>query len=400
MLETLIETLQLLGEWIADAAPLLLTVGVCLAPWVLPLLVLLVAARVFIVLPLRRREWAHLFLDLLEMGAKQGRSPESLIVEVASTADKMLGRGFARLADRVRAGDSLGRALAKLPGLLPEPLTAMLQAGEQARDIRKVLAPGRAALAAGPSRTMGAFHYLPVFWAGPPMLAVAQFLLIVIIPKFNEIYRDLLEGLALPGSTRLLFASAPYFWPLGVALLLVLCFGLSLVFERGQRFWFSVYLRRFKALGDRVLFRLPWRRKRMQRDFSAMLALLLDAGMPEADAVSLAAQSTANSVFIARAQTVVERLRQGVKLTEAIRVFDDTGEFHWRLVNAAHAGSGFLRALEGWHDALDAKAFQQEQAASQAISTALIVLNGALVCWIALAIFQPMVKVVQEGAMW
>jgi hypothetical protein len=29
-----------------------------------------------------------------------------------------------------------------------------------------------------------------------------------------------------------------------------------------------------------------------------------------------------------------------------------------------------------------------------------IVLNGALVCLIALAIFQPMIAVIQEGTMW
>ena len=41
----------------------------------------------------------------------------------------------------------------------------------------------------------------------------------------------------------------------------------------------------------RLRFWLPWRRKRMQRDFSAMLALLLDSEVPEQKAVSLAAAS-------------------------------------------------------------------------------------------------------------
>jgi len=46
---------------------------------------------------------------------------------------------------------------------------------------------------------------------------------------------------------------------------------------------------------QRVRFRLPWQLKRMQRDFSVMLAILLDAGMPEPEAVSLAADCTANT---------------------------------------------------------------------------------------------------------
>jgi type II secretory pathway component PulF len=368
--------------------------------WVLPLVVLLVAARVFIVLPLRRRERALAFLDLLEMSVKRGRSPENMIVEIAATGDRTLGKDFCRLAAQVQGGASLGRALALVPGFLPEPNAAMLRAGERVRDIRKVLPPCRAVLAAGPSRAMGAFNYLPVFSPGLPMLVIVQFLAIVILPKYQEIWRDLLERRPLPGTTLLFLALARYAAPTSLVPLAVILVLFSLMFERGRRFWFAGCYRVLKPFGDRVLFRLPWRRKRMQRDFSAMLAILLDAGMPEADAVSLAAQSTANGVFIARAQMVVERLRQGVKLTEAIRALDDTGEFQWRLANAAHAGTGFLRALQGWHDALEAKAFQQEQAASQAISTVFIVLNGALACWIALAIFQPMVKVIQEGTMW
>src|SRR5206468_9594592 len=59
-----------------------------------------------------------------------------------------------------------------------------------------------------------------------------------------------------------------------------------------------------------------------------------------------------------RAQRVLAALEQGVKLDEAVRAFDDNGEFHWRLTNATHARGGFLAALRGWHEALDAKAFQ------------------------------------------
>ena len=400
MINTFAEALNIIWGWLAFAVPFLLTVAFYIAPWALPLVVLLVAGRVFIVLPLRRRERTLAFLDLVEMGLNHGRSPEHIVVEIAATGDTTLGTDFARLAGRIRDGDSLGRALAKVPAFLPDPVTAMLQAGEQMRDIRKVLPPCRAALASGPSRAMGAFNYLPVFSPGLPMLAVVQFLMIIIVPKFQEIYFDLLEGRSLPASTQLLLAYARYVAPASLVLVALFLFGLSFTFERGRRFWFACYSRLFKPLGDRCLFQLPWRRKRMQRDFSAMLAILLDAGMPEADAVRFAAQSTANRMFTARAHTAVERLQQGVKLTEAIRALDETGEFQWRLANAAHTGTGFLRALEGWHDALEAKSFQQEQAASQAISTAFIVLNGALVCFIAVAIFQPLIAVIQQGALW
>ena len=136
----------------------------------------------------------------------------------------------------------------------------------------------------------------------------------------------------------------------------------------------------------------------MQRDFSVMLALLLDVEVPEDKAVRLAAESTANRVFLMRAERVVADLRQGVKLTEAVRWLDDAGEFRWRLRNAAQAGRGFVAALDGWHETLEAKAFQQEQIASQTITTGFVFLNGLMVSLIAVALFQLLIAVIEVAA--
>jgi hypothetical protein len=119
-----------------------------------------------------------------------------------------------------------------------------------------------------------------------------------------------------------------------------------------------------------------------------MLALLLDAGVPEEKALRLAAVSTANGVFIRRAEKAAEALRDGAALTQAVQLLDDTGEFRWRLLNGAHGARGFFAALEGWQASLDARAFQLEQAAAQSISTSLILLNAVTVALIAAAVFQ------------
>jgi type II secretory pathway component PulF len=146
--------------------------------------------------------------------------------------------------------------------------------------------------------------------------------------------------------------------------------------------------------------RLPWRRKRLQRDFSAMLAILLDAGVPEVEAVTLAAQATANAVMIGRGIKVCDLLNRGVKLPEAIELMDDTPELRWRLTNALHRGSGFLRALAGWHEALDAKAFQLEQTAAQVFTAVLVLLNGAVVASIVIAVFMPLVDLINRATLW
>jgi type II secretory pathway component PulF len=146
---------------------------------------------------------------------------------------------------------------------------------------------------------------------------------------------------------------------------------------------------------DWIAWRVPWKQKKLQRTFSAMLAVLLDGSVPEAEAIQLAGDSTANEICRRRAQRVVAGLERGMKLDEAVRTFDDNGEFHWRLTNAIHGHHGFLNALRGWHEALDAKAFQQEEIATHVVTSGLVILNGVVVGLIATAMFGMLVMILR-----
>jgi type II secretory pathway component PulF len=153
--------------------------------------------------------------------------------------------------------------------------------------------------------------------------------------------------------------------------------------------------RSLAPLRDRILFALPWRRRRLQRDFCATLSLLLDTETPERTAVALAAEATASHVFIGRARRALADLAAGKPLREALRRIDNAGEFSWRLANAAAHPDGFLAALSGWMEALEAKAFQQEQTASQLITTGLVLCNGVVVGLIAAGIFTVLISLAE-----
>jgi hypothetical protein len=122
--------------------------------------------------------------------------------------------------------------------------------------------------------------------------------------------------------------------------------------------------------------------------------------VPESDAVRLAADCAANRAFIRHAETVITNLQQGQRLTEAVQALDDDGEFRWRLTNAVHAQDGFLRALTGWCESLDARAFQQEQAAALTLASALVVLNGLFVSLIVLSTFGALIAIVEIEILW
>jgi hypothetical protein len=101
-----------------------------------------------------------------------------------------------------------------------------------------------------------------------------------------------------------------------------------------------------------------------------------------------------------QAEKAVRDLESGLNLPLALRHFDREAEFGWRLANAAHEPNGFAAALSGWMEALDAKAFEEEQAFSQIVSTGLVLANGLLVALVVVGAFHILVSITNEVALW
>jgi len=353
----------------------------------------------FLTLPMRRNERARFFLDLLELGLKNGRTPEQAVLDAASSRDGSLGIHFFRFANALGKGLTLAQALNAVPRLVPPQVGAMLRAGIRLGDLQKLIPVCRQTLRDGVSQVRGALNYLLLFALvlTPASLIVPVVLRVKVLPKFMEVFRDLLAGHSLPALTRFVFGvNGPMF--LIQVILLVTTWCLLIGYIGGPR-----WRKRFNAITagfpDRLEVLFPWRRKRLQRDFSATLAILLDAGLPEAEAVTLASESTANQVLKRRAQKVVDRLKQGAKLTDALREADDSPELQWRFANAARRG-GFLRALSGWHEALDNKAFQLEQAAAQVTTTALVLINGLVIGLFIAGMFVALIHLLNQAVLW
>ena len=351
-------------------------------------------------LPMRRNERARLFLDLLELGLKEGRAPGQAIMDASSSRDPAPGARFHLLAAHLEAGLKFSDALAKVPRLLPPQVVAMLKAGERIGDIGKVLPACRKLLTDGVSQVRGALNYLLIltFVVTPFTIYVPVVLGIFVIPKFKEVFAGMGGGLPLPAFTLFVTEHGTFLILLQVCII-SLIWLLMAAYLGGPRFY--EWLRRLlPGLPDRILFRFPWRRKRLQRDFSAMLAVLLDAGVPETEAVRIAANATANGVIQRRAARVCARLDSGVKLPAAIRAVDDDPELGWRIANALQRGGNFMSALTGWHESLDAKAFQLEQAAAQITTSVLVLLNGLFVAVVVIGLFLALVSLLNQATLW
>ena len=349
-------------------------------------------------LPMRRAERARLFLDLLESALKRGQSLEAMILSIAQSRDRTLGVRFHLLAAHIESGLRFVTALEKVPRFLPPQISAMLRVGEKLGDLRRVLPACREILRDRPAAVRSAMHYLilVVLLFSPVFIFVVMMTAVMVIPKFKEVAAGM--GIKLWPVTMFIFGHTS--WLIGIETVIsLLLVAAVLIYIGGPQFvrWFQ-----FRGLPfvDWIAWRIPWKQKRLQRTFSAMLAVLLDGGVPEGEAVRLAGDCTANEICRHRARLVLAALEQGIKLDDAVRAFDSSGEFHWRLTNATHARGGFLSALQGWHEALDAKAFQQEEASAHAITSGLVILNGVLVALIATSMFGILIACVNAALLW
>jgi type II secretory pathway component PulF len=351
-------------------------------------------------LPMRRSERARFFLDLLELGLNEGRSPERAIIDASVSGDRALGRRFYRLAEDIKVGVILPEAFVRVPNVVPLQVAAMLSAGERIGDIGKVLPACRKLLNDGTSQVRGALNYMAILavLVPPFMIGIPITINVVILPKFRAVFSEVLEGQALPPFTQMVFEHSK--GPLVVLAIAYVLFWIATLTYIGGPVLHQGLRRVWPGMVDQILYRLPWRRKRLQRDFSSLLAVLLDSEVPEVEAVTLAAQSTANNVVIARAAKVCGLLDSGVKLPLAIRELDDSGELQWRLTNALQRGRGFLRALKGWHEALDAKAFQLEQASAQTATSMVVLFNGLLVAAVVIAMFLALIAILNGALLW
>ena len=378
--------------------PLLVPVFVVLLVlfWVVPICALLYLVYVVLTLPLRRRERARLFLYLVEAGLEKGLAPENAIATAVLSGDRTLGGCFYDLAAYIRNGVPLSGALDKVPRLLPPRVSAMLKAGARLGDVLKVLPACQTLLGDGVSHVRGAINYLVLiaFVTTPMTVMIPIVMRIIVFPSFRQIFLGMSDGYQFPAFTKFMFDSGSLMTCIQVSVMLALWIALVL-YVGGPR------------LRNRVLHWLgasrwasPWTWKRRQRDFSAMLAVLLDSGLAEADAVRLAGDSTASPLMREHAERVCAQLSRGVTLPEALRSMDRHGELSWRINNALRHRTGFLKALAGWHESLDAKAFQLEQAAAQVTTSGLVLLNGAIVACVVIGVFMALIRLLNDATLW
>ncbi len=348
-------------------------------------------------LPLRRQERARILVDLLELQATQHYHPTQAIKELSQTKDPALGVRFHLLAGYLESGHSLAEGLRRVPRLLPETIAGILSVGESLGSLNKVLPACQTHLtdAAATVRNVTNHLLMGLFVALPSLLTLMLFIYQV-WPKIQMIGED--YGVRSLPVIQYATALLPK-----VLVVLSILYGLyylgALFYVGGPRLrhWIENGI---APVTHAVAMSIPWHRKRLLRNFSIMLGVLLDSGVPESEALTLAATASSNQVLKGRVKRCTQALANGESLETAITRLDATPELSWRLRLAAHQPNGFQAALKGWWECLHTKARQQEQLSAQVFSVGMILLNGLIAATISISTFHLITQIIEQGSLW
>jgi type II secretory pathway component PulF len=348
--------------------------------WALPTLAIAIGAAWLVNLPAARLDRARFFLDALSLGLGVGHSPERAITEISNTRDVSLGARFHMLAAWIRRGLRLPDALDRMPGFLPAPMVGILRAGAEAGNLPGAIAVARRATTLPDAQLRAGLscQIVILFILNPVILATLPFYITKVFPILGDILSGYGAkapwGFAIVGN----HATAIFIFQ---ALSIASLYAAAVFYIGGNRFtrWLEAGIFPISAW---LALRIPWKRKRLYRDFSTSLAMLLDAGLPEERALQMAADATANELFQQRASEAIAELKTGAAFTSALQTLDPPKEFAWRLTNALQRKGRFADAIEGWLVTLEAEATAQEQSAADILTTLLVIANGIIIAFV------------------
>ncbi len=331
-----------------------------------------------------RREIAMLtrqLSSLLRAGLPLVEALAAVASEGSARESRVLGAMRARLVE----GQSLASALAAEPRYFPPMYTAAVAAGERSGKLERVLDRLATHLEARESlgRDVGMALLYPVLLV-VVALAVVGGLVTYVVPRVVEVFTRL--DAALPLATRILIGTSDFLRQHGIWLLLALGVSAFIAYRLVQQ-------ERYRRPAQRFLLHTPLigmlLRAQETAHVARTLAMLLASAVPLVEALRATSKVVTTVVFRDALLTAARQVSEGQSLHRALAQSGLLPPVTLRLI-ASGERSGELAALldqaAGIHERQLAGALG---VISGVLQPALIIVVGALVLFIVLAIMLP-----------
>jgi type IV pilus assembly protein PilC len=315
-----------------------------------------------------------------------------LTVLAKQERDSVLKKTINQLAEGVQSGGTFSESLAQHPQIFNNLYVNMVKAGEVGGVLELVLSrlaefQEKAAKIKG--KVISAMVY-PMIVLGLAM-AIMGFLMVFIVPKFEQIFHDMLGDKPLPVITQFVIGISKFVQ--GNWLVLI---GGMIAIVAGYKF--ASRTAGGRMVIDRIKLRVPLFgdviRKTAISRFSRTLGTLVTSGVPILQALNITRETAGNSVI----SNAIGRVHDSVKEGESIvQPLEASGAFPPMVVSMIDVGEEtgqlpemLLRIANVYDDEVD----NSVAAMTASLEPIMIVFLALVVGTIVIALFMPLISII------
>lgn len=214
----------------------------------------------------------------------------------------------------IESGSSLSKSLAKHGDVFDRIYISLVEAGETAGMLDKVLerlADNLEKKREFQGKVKGAMVYPAIITGG--MVIVGAIMIIFVVPKMTAIYQDFQADL--PISTKILIGISNFAtkaWPIFLAMIGGLIYGGRIALKNPA----------IRDALDRIYFRLPifgkLRKQIMLTDFSRTLGLLVGSGVLVVEALEIVQNALSSLMYRKAIENSIDKVKKGFSLAVAL----------------------------------------------------------------------------------
>jgi type IV pilus assembly protein PilC len=316
---------------------------------------------------------------------------KSLHVLKEQEKSKALKEVIVNLADAVEGGSTFSEALSRHPKVFSKLFINMVRAGEAGGVLDEVL--NRLAEFMEKSHRLKAriksamvYPTLVLFFA----LGIVSFLVTVVVPKFSEIFLDM--EIDLPAMTSMLIQVSDfskqrwYLFVLGFALLVVL-FKWAYRSQKGK-FTLDKFILKMPIFGDLIL-------KVTIARLTRTLGTLISSGVPILKALTIVRETIGNEVIVRAITLIHDSIREGESIVGPLRQSQVFPPMVAGMVDVGEQTGNLAEMLIKIADTYEEEVEVAVQGLTSVIEPVLIVTLAVIVGFIVIAMFLPLIKLMQ-----
>lgn len=317
-----------------------------------------------------------------------------LTVLAKQEKDPVLKNTINALADAVQGGSTFSESMAQHPKIFNKLYINMVKAGELGGVLELVLnrlAEFQEKAQKIKNKVMSAMAY-PVVVLVIAVLIMA-FLLAFIVPKFEQIFNDMLNGQQLPALTQVVINASKALTQNGI---LIIAGIVAIVIA----YKFIARTAKGRTMIDRIMLRAPLfgdlTRKSSISRFSRTLGTLVTSGVPILQALNITRDTAGNTVVADAVTKVHDAVKEGESIVAPLEA---SGVFPPMVISMVDVGEEtgqlpemLLKIAEVYDDEVD----NAVEGLTSMLEPIMIVFLALIVGTIVIALFLPLITIITQ----